>query len=52
MLQDKYLRMTGKYSRITNVNFLHTDFSVLESDESLQLLAIDMYEKLTSTPMR
>jgi hypothetical protein len=42
MLQDRYLRMTGKYSRIRNVKFLHTDSSVLEFDESLQLVAIDM----------
>jgi hypothetical protein len=37
--------MNGKYSRMTNVNFLHTDLSVPEFGESLQLVATVTYDK-------
>jgi hypothetical protein len=38
--------MTGKYSRKTNLNFLHADFLVLKMAEYLKLPATNMYEKM------
>jgi hypothetical protein len=35
MIQNRCLRMIGKYLRIKKANFLHADFSVLKVDEYL-----------------
>lgn len=38
-IQNSSLRMNRKYSRTTDLNFLHADFSIVELAEYLQLLA-------------
>jgi hypothetical protein len=33
MIQNRCIRMTGKYPRGTNIPFIHADFSILKLDE-------------------
>jgi hypothetical protein len=43
-MENRRLTMAGKYSGISNVNFLYAEFTVLKLDKLFQVLATSRYK--------
>jgi hypothetical protein len=46
MIQNRCLRVNGKYPTTTKINFLREDFYILKRDEYQKLLAKNKSEKM------